>query len=149
MLPDSLPAVACTSVTGELSFSTRRVGLPRVTGGLAALTFPILLVALAVQTGFNREGETADLAAAFLSAILVLVAEPVAWLFAFDFVDAGRFTIVFVGALTSLPLWYLAGSAVAGRSSDWAMWTRRYVGLCLGWTTLNLVGFFVVASLAG
>ncbi|MFQ5553757.1 MAG: hypothetical protein ACE5GC_00125 [Acidimicrobiia bacterium] len=136
-------------MTGELSFSTRRVGLPRVTGGMAALTFPLLLVVLAVHTGFNQDGGSADLAAAFLSAILLLVAEPVAWLFAFDFVDAGRFTIIFVGALTSFPLWYLVGSAIAARSAGWVVWTRRYVGLCLGWTALNLVGFFVLASLAG
>ncbi len=143
-LAGSLP-----TVTRELSFSTRRTGLPRVPGGLAGLVYPIFLVTVAIQTGFRHDGELTDLAASFLAALLLLIAVPTAWLFSFDFIVAGRFTIIFVGALTSFPLWYLAGRALASGSGRWSEWIRRYVALCIAWTALNLLGFFIVASLFG
>ena len=118
-------------------------------GGLAGLVYPIFLVTVAIQTGFRHAGELNDLAASFLAALMLLVAEPTAWLFSFDFIEAGRFTIIFVGALTSFTLWYLAGSALADRSDRWSQWIRRYVALCIAWTALNLLGFFLVASFLG
>jgi hypothetical protein len=136
-------------VTAGLSFHTRHAGLPRVAGGLAALTFPTMLVVLAIGTGFRRTGDFSDIAVAFLAAFLLLVAEPTAWLFSFDFLDADRFTIVFVGALTSFPLWYLAGSALAARAERWKVWVWRYTVACVGWTALNMVVFIAAAALFG
>ncbi len=135
-------------MTRELSF-TPRTGLSRPLGGLAALVYPVVLVALAIRTGFGRDAGLDELAASFLAALFVLIAEPTAWIFSFDFIDAGRFTILFVGGLTSLPLWYLAGSALAAASNRWTDWVRRYTFVCLAWTVLNLVVFSVVAWLAG
>ena len=133
----------------DLSFTTNRRTVSRHLGGVAALSCPVLLIALALGTGFRKTGDYGDLAASFLAALLLLVAEPTAWLFAFDFVDPDRFTIVFVGALTSLPLWYLAGTALAARTERWVVFARRYVLLCVGWTMLNIVVFVLVAWLFG
>ena len=113
------------------------------------MSYPILLIALALGTGFRKTGDYADLAASFLAALLLLIAEPTAWLFAFDFVDPDRFTILFVGALTSLPLWYLVGSAVAARSERWVVFVRRYTLVCVGWTLFNIVMFITIAWLFG
>ena len=113
------------------------------------MTFPVFLVGLAIQTGFGDGGDVSDLHTSFLGALLLLIAEPTAWLFSFDFVEAGRFTILFVGALTSFPLWYMTGSALAARRERWRSWVQSYSVGCIGWTALNLVGFFVLASLAG
>lgn len=131
----------------DLSFATSRRSLPRSLGGVAALSYPAVLVALALSTGFRSGGDYADLASSFLAALLLLIALPTAWIFSFDFVDPDRFTIVFVGAITSLPLWYMAGSAVAARTEHWRRWLSRYVLTCVGWTAFNLVTFVVIAWL--
>ena len=132
----------------DLSFTTNRRTVSRPLGGVAALSYPVFLVALAVSTGFRRAGDNADLAP-FLAALLLLIAEPTAWIFSFDFVDPDRFTIIFVGGLTSFPLWYMAGSAVAARTERWQRWVSRYVLICVLWTLGNLVFFVLVAWLFG
>ncbi len=133
----------------DLSFTSNRRTLSRSLGGVAALAYPLLLIAMALGTGFRKGGDYADLAASFLAALLFLVAAPTAWIFSFDFVDPDRFTIVFVGALTSLPLWYMAGSALAARTELWLRWLTRYVLICVTWTLGNLALFVVFAWLLG
>lgn len=133
----------------DLSFTTDRKTVSRVLGGTAALTYPLLLVGVALGTGFRKGGDYSDLAASFLAALLFLVAAPTAWIFSFDFVDPDRFTIVFVGSLTSFPLWFMAGSAVARRTHAWARWLFRYSLICVGWTVANIVFFVVLAWLFG
>ena len=133
----------------DLSFTANRQTISRSVGGITALAYPLFLVAMALGTGFRRGGDYADLAASFLAALLFLVAAPTAWIFSFDFVDPDRFTIVFVGALTSFPLWYMAGSILAARVEHWSTWLRRYALVCVGWTLANLVIFVLLAWLFG
>ena len=133
----------------DLSFTANRRTVSRSLGGIAALAYPVFLVSVALATGFRKGGDYADLAASFLAALLFLIAAPTAWIFSFDFVDPDRFTIVFVGALTSFPLWYMAGSAIAARTEHWSSWLRRYALVCVGWTLFNLVLFVVFAWLWG
>lgn len=123
--------------------------MSRKLAGVAALSFPVVLIVLAVNAGFRHDGDYADFAASFVATLLLLIAEPTAWLFSFDFIDAGRFTIIFVGALTSLPLWFLVGWGLTADSPGWPVWIRRYVIVCLGWTVLNLAVIFLVSALVG
>ena len=130
----------------DLSFTTNRRTVSRPLGGVVALSYPVFLVALAVSTGFRRAGD-GELASSYLAALLLLIAEPTAWIFSFDFVDPDRFTIIFVGALTSFPIWYMAGSAIAARTERWRRWVSTYLLICVLWTLLNLVFFVLVAWL--
>ena len=133
----------------DLDLRTNPYRLSRLLGGLSALVYPTLLVVLALATGFRRTGDYADLAVSFLAVLLLLIALPTAWIFSLEFIDPDRFTILFVGSLTSFPLWYLVGSAVAARMQRWSRWVSRYLLLCVLWTLSNLVIVILVAWLAG
>lgn len=130
----------------DLIFTTRRTGLPRVWGGLLALGYPFVLAALAVNQGFGTTG-VSGMATAFLAAVLLLLATPTAWVFVFDFIEVSPFTTVSIGLLTSLPLWYLAGAALADGASSWTQWLRRYGAVCALWTALNLVVLAMLSAL--
>lgn len=132
----------------ELSFTTDRRALSRRLGGVAALTYPLVLVALALRTGFRQAGDVTGFAASFLAALLILLAQPTMWLFSFDFIDPDRLTILVVGGLTSFPLWYLGGAALAARTPRWPLWLKRYAIACAVWTAINLTVFFFLAWLA-
>ena len=125
-------------MTSELSF-TPRPGLHRRPAGFLALAYPVMLIGLALTVDFRGSSEGSGLATAFLGAILLLVAAPTAWIFAIDFIEASRLTVHAVGALTSLPLWYLLGSRLALGSDLWRQWLRRYASICGSWTVLTLV----------
>jgi hypothetical protein len=129
----------------DLIFTNRKTGLPRPIGGAAALTYPLGLTVIAVNQGFGRDSP-AGIATAFLAAILLLMATPTAWIFVFDFIDVSPFTAVAVGVCTSLPLWYLAGAALADASGSWGQWSRRYVTLATLWTALNLLVLVLIGG---
>jgi hypothetical protein len=108
-------------------------------GGAAALVYPTVLVILSMSAGFRAGGDYTDLATSFLGAILFLVAAPTGWLFAIDFIDAGRFTVIASAVVTSIPLWWMLGVWLARASDHWTEWTVRYLGVCLAWTVAQLL----------
>lgn len=126
-----------------------RTGLPRGAAGTFALAYPVLLIALAVGVGFRQAGGAGEFGASFAAAVMFLVAAPTAWVFAIDFIEADRFTVLLFGTLTSLPLWALAGIFLAAISATWRQWVVRYAALCFTWTALYVFLIGVIASLAG
>ena len=132
----------------DLSFAPRRLGPSRGRGGLAGLTYPVILVVIALGVGFRRGGDMSDLAASFLGALLFLVACPTAWVFAFDFIEVTRFTVIAVGVLTSFPLWYAVSATLAERADFWGEWLRWYATTCAMWTVATILLAAVIAQLA-
>ena len=90
-----------------------------------------------------------DIAASLLATMLFLVAAPTGWLFTVEFIEAGRLLIISSALLTSLPLWYLVGSRLAGYALSWGIWLRRYLVLCVAWSVANVVLVVIVGSIAG
>lgn len=131
--------------TAEVSFAPARAVIGRVRGGIAALAYPLLLVATALSVGFRKAGDLQDFAASFVGSILTVVALPTVWFLSFDFIDVTRVTVLAFGLFTSLPLWYLVGATIGMRSPNWGTWARTYVAACLVWT---LVNFAVLALLS-
>jgi hypothetical protein len=129
----------------ELSF-TRKTGIHPVAGGAAGLVYPLLLISVALTGGFRQGGDIADPATSILGAFLFLIAAPTAWVFAIEFIEADRFTVLFVGAMTSLPLWWLLGSRLARTAEDWRQWTVRYLRISVGWSVLVLLAVILVAG---
>jgi len=106
------------------------------------------LIGLGLSVGFRGSDDVTGFATAFLGAILFLVAAPTTWVFAIDFIEASRFTVFTVGAVTSLPLWYLLGSRMARRAENWLTWLKRYTIFCGLWTVLTLVLVVLLAAVA-
>lgn len=131
-----------------ISFITKQ-GLQRTQAAVLALTYPLILIGLAIGVGFRQGGGIAEFGTSFAAAVMFLVAAPTAWVFAIEFIDAQRFTVLLVGAVTSLPLWGLAGIGLARVSRTWAQWTLRYIALCAAWTTLYVVLIGAIASIVG
>lgn len=129
-----------------ISFVTKQ-GLHRGRAAVLALTVPLVLMGLAIGVGFRQGGGEAEFGASFAAAVMFLVAAPTAWVFAIDFIEAGRFTVMLIGAVTSLPLWALAGIGLARVSTSWRQWTMRYLALCAAWLTLYVLVIGMVASL--
>jgi len=88
-----------------------------------------------------------DFAATIAGTILFLVAAPTAWVLSFPFIDVTRFTVIVFGIVTSAPLWWLLGVAIARGSETWLIWTRRYGAFAIGWLVLNIVAMAVVAAI--
>lgn len=129
-----------------ITFVTKQ-GISPGRAGVLALTFPLILMGLALGVGFRQGGGVAEFGASFAAAVMFLVAAPTTWVFAIDFIEAERFTVMLVGALTSLPLWALAGIGLAKLSDTWRRWTLRYVALCATWVALYVVVIGIVAAL--
>lgn len=129
----------------ELSF-TRKMGIHPVAGGAAGLVYPLLLIALALTGGFRHGGDVADPATSILGAFVFLIAAPTAWVFAIEFIEADRFTVLFVGAMTSLPLWWLLGSRLARLAEDWKRWIVRYLRISLVWSLLVLLAVLLIVG---
>jgi hypothetical protein len=123
--------------TAEVSFAPSRAVVGRVRGGIAAMAYPLLLIATALSVGFRKAGDLQDFAASFVGSILTVVALPTVWFLSFDFIDVTRMTVLAFGLLTSLPLWYLVGAEIGARSPSWGSWIRAYLAACLVWTLLN------------
>ena len=132
--------------TGDVSFAPRQSRVGRGWGGLFALSYPTLLVVMAVAVGFRKGGDGGDFAASFVASVLFLIAAPTAWIFSFDFIDVTRMTVITLGVITSFPLWYLLGAALGERAPNVGVWLRRYLTICVGWTVLNLVFLGMVAT---
>ena len=118
-------------------------------GGILALAFPLALTTLALSVGLRRLGDMTDLAASLLATMLFLVAAPTAWIFTVEFIEAGRLLVVTSALATSLPIWFFAGSRLAYYADSWGVWARRYVVLCVVWSSLNVVLIVIIGSLAG
>ena len=82
------------------------------------------------------------------ASILFLVAAPTTWVLSFSFIDVTRFTVLVFGLVTSLPLWFLAGTALTRGAGEWMTWMKRYIVAVVAWTSFNLLAFAVVASLS-
>lgn len=132
-----------------IDFSTRRGGLSRRIGGVAAFAYPLALTALSLSVGFEEVGDMTDIAAAVLATMLFLVAAPTAWLFTVEFIEAGRLLVIVSALATSLPLWYLVGSRLAYYADAWSVFARRYIVLCLVWNAINVVVVVVLGSIGG
>lgn len=129
----------------ELSF-TRKTGLHPVAGGAAGLVYPLLLIGISLTGGFRQGGDFSDPAISILGAFIFLIAAPTAWVFAIDFIEADRFTVLFVGTMTSLPLWWLLGARLATTAESWVQWTGRYLRIAVGWSILVLLLAIAVAG---
>ena len=110
------------------------------------MVFPAVLVVIGLSTGFRSGGDMSDFAATIAGAILFLVAAPTAWVLSFPFIDVTRFTVIVFGIVTSAPLWWLLGVAIARGSESWLVWIRRYVAFAVGWLVFNIVVMAVVAA---
>jgi hypothetical protein len=136
-------------VTPDFSFTARRGGLPLPVAGVFALVFPVAITVLSISVSFRQVGDMSDLASSLLAALLFLVAAPTAWIFAIDFIDVNRLVVILVGIVTSYPLWFFAGTRLALFAATWAGWLRRYIVLCLAWTSANIVILLVIGQLTG
>lgn len=121
----------------------------RTTAGLMALSYPIVMVVMALAVGPREAGDLQDVASSFIAALMIVIALPTSWFLSFDFIDVSRTTVVIFGVVTSLPLWYVLGTALAVRSETWGRWLRRYASIALIWTLANLALLAVVAMVTG
>ncbi|MCL1599636.1 MAG: hypothetical protein M3094_10665 [Actinomycetia bacterium] len=132
----------------DVSFAPRRQAISPLLGGFLALSFPVAVVAVAISVGFRRAGDVGEFAATMAASILFLVAAPTTWVLSFSFIDVTRFTVLVFGLVTSLPLWFLAGTALTRGAGEWMTWMKRYIVAVVAWTSFNLLAFAVVASLS-
>ncbi|MEA2024433.1 MAG: hypothetical protein U9N79_09120 [Actinomycetota bacterium] len=135
--------------TDRVSFAPRRTMVGRTTAGLMALSYPIVMVVMALAVGPREAGDLQDVASSFIAALMIVIALPTSWFLSFDFIDVSRTAIVIFGVVTSLPLWYVLGTALAVRSETWGRWLRRYASIALIWTLANLALLAVVAMVTG
>lgn len=133
----------------RVSFAPRRTTVGRTTAGLIAMSYPIVMVVMALAVGPRRAGGLQEIASSFIAAVMLVIALPTSWFLSLDFIDVSRTTVVVFGAVTSLPLWYVFGTALAVRSETWARWLRRYATIALVWTLANLAVLAVAAALTG
>jgi len=135
--------------SGNVSFAPRRTSVGRTTAGLLALAYPLLMVVMALAVGSREPGNLQDFAASFVAAVMLVIALPTTWFLSFDFIEVSRTTVVVFGLVTSLPLWYVLGTALAVRSENWGRWFRLYVTVAMAWTLGNMLLLAVVGTLAG
>jgi hypothetical protein len=133
-------------VSQRIKFGNRQEGLDPFWGGLQALVVPLIVVLLALGQGFNSSGTFGDPTTSELGALIFLVAVPTSWVFAIDFIEASRLTVVVVGLATSLPLWWWLGSRIARQAPTWAVFWLRFVVAMLAWTSLFMVAFATIGS---
>jgi hypothetical protein len=133
-------------VKREVSFAPKRQTVSPVLGGAAGLVFPAVLVMFGLSTGFRSGGDMSDFAATIAGTILFLVAAPTAWVLSFPFIDVTRFTVIVFGIVTSAPLWWLLGVAIARSSETWLAWVRGYATFAVGWLVVNIIALAAVAA---
>ena len=114
-----------------------------------ALSYPVVTVAMALAVGPREAGDLQDVASSFIAALMLVIALPTTWFLSFDFIEVSRTTVVVFGLATSLPVWYILGTALAVRSENWGRWFRIYVTVAMAWTLGNLVILAVAGTLAG
>ena len=120
-----------------------------VLGGALGLIFPTLIGLVALSVGFRDGGDMGDFAGSIAATLIFLIAAPTAWVLSFPFIDVTRFTVITFGILTSAPLWWLAGVAIARTSVHWGRWAARYIVVCVGWFVFNIIAIAVIASIVG
>lgn len=130
----------------DVSFAPKRTVLGRLRGGIAALVYPLLLVATSLGVGFRKAGDLQDFAASFVGSILTVVALPTVWFVSFDFIEVTRMTVLVFGLVTSLPLWYLLGAAIGDRFETWGNWFRTYATTCMLWTLANFAALAMIST---
>jgi hypothetical protein len=133
----------------DVSFAPRRQTVSPVIGGALGLIFPTVLGLIGLSVGFREGGDMGDFAASIAGTLLFLIAAPTAWVMSFDFIDVTRFTVILFGIVTSAPLWWLAGVAIARGSDNWLVWSRRYLVVSIVWTVANIVLIAIIASIFG
>ena len=133
----------------DVSFAPRRSTVSPVLGGAQGLIYPTIIGVIGLSVGFRQGGDMTDFAASIVGTLLFLIAAPTAWVMAFDFIDVTRFTVILFGIVTSAPLWWLAGVALARSSDTWSIWWRRYLVVSVLWTVGSIVVIAVIASLIG
>jgi hypothetical protein len=132
--------------TSNVSFAPRRSAVGRTAAGLLALSYPLVMVVMALAVGSRRPGDLQDFAASFVAALMFVIALPTTWFLSFDFIEVSRTTVVLFGLVTSLPLWYVVGTALAVRVETWGRWLQFYVTIAIAWTLANLVILAAVAA---
>ncbi len=135
-------------MTAQIEFGERKETLPRGLGGIAGLVYPSVLVALAIGVEFSAQGGLRGFGTAFMGALLFVIAAPTSWLFAIEFIEAGKFTVIAFGVVTSFPLWFLVGAGLASVSRHWTEWAGRYVMVAAVWSFLTLLVVGIVGSVA-
>ncbi len=118
-------------------------------GGALALIFPTVIGVLALSVGFRKGGDMTDFASSLVATLLFLIVAPTAWVLSFPFIDVTRFTVILFGVLTSAPLWWLVGVAIARGADTWVVWIRRYIIVSVIWMVTNIVVIALIASLVG
>jgi hypothetical protein len=136
-------------VKRDVSFAPRRQTVSPILGGALALTFPTVIGLIALSVGFRQGGDMGDFAGSIAATLLFLIAAPTAWVLSFPFIDVTRFTVITFGIITSAPLWWLVGVAIARNVEHWATWVRGYLTLSVAWFVANIVVIAVVASIVG
>lgn len=134
-------------VRRDVSFAPRSTTVSPLVGGFAGLLYPAVLVVAAVSVGYRTGGGMGDFAASIAAAVLFIIATPTAWVLAFSFIEVSRLAVLAFGVVTSFPLWWILGRAVAGRSQRWGTWFRTYAVACVAWTASNFVLFGVFAAI--
>ncbi len=131
----------------DVSFAPRRTTVAPILGALCALVYPTLIGVIGLSVGFREGGDMGDFAASIAGSVLFLVAAPTAWVLAFPFIDVTRFTVIVFGIVTSAPLWWLFGAALARATEGWGLWWRRYLVISILWTVGSIVILAVIAAL--
>ena len=78
-----------------------------------------------------------------------MIAAPTAWIFAIDFIEAGRFTVILASVVTSFPVWYLIGVKLANAASHWPMWISAYLKICVIWVVFWILLLQIVSIWVG
>ncbi|MCZ7534191.1 MAG: hypothetical protein M5U23_12470 [Acidimicrobiia bacterium] len=131
----------------DVSFAPRRTTVSPILGGAFALIFPTVIGLIALSVGFREGGDMTDFAGSLVATVLFLIVTPTAWVLSFPFIDVTRFTVILFGMVTSAPLWWLAGVAIARGADTWIVWTRRYLVASIVWMITNIVVIAIIASL--
>jgi hypothetical protein len=142
-------ARVCEKGHEMIGFGARRRGPPRWAGGVAATILPVASMGVILQAGFWETGGVQELATGILAEVMFLIVAPTTWIFSIEFIEVSRLTAITLGALTSLPLWFLLGVTIADRSSTWQGWLRRYATTYGIWLAVNFILFALIGSLAG
>ena len=133
----------------DVSFAPRRQTVSPILGGALALVFPTVIGLAALSVGFRQGGDMSDFAGSLAASLLFLIVSPTAWVLAFPFIEVTRFTVILFGIITSAPLWWLVGVAIARLSENWLAWVRRYLVASIAWFVFNIIVIAVVASIVG
>jgi hypothetical protein len=102
---------------------------------------------MAISVEVSTSGGIRGFGTAYLGTLMFLIAAPTAWIFAIDFIEAGRFTVIAFGILTSFPLWFLIGGGLASGSRQWLEWAGRYVTIAAVWSVLSLLIIGIIGSI--